>query len=244
MVEITRKQREIQQRTREILRVAKPILITEGFQALTMDRVAAHMQYAKGTIYSHFPNKEEIVLELAIEAMKLRHKLFDKAASGERPARSRLMTIGVACEFYTQRCSEEFQVEQWMRNANIWDKSSSERQLIIRECEAGCMQVVARLVRESLAQGDLPALNHLTPEEMVFGLWAITFGSQILTASSPSLQALGVFDPIRTIRIHCCRLLNGFGWQPIQSESEYLKLVEEISAEYFPQFEQIQREHR
>ncbi|MFM7928313.1 MAG: TetR/AcrR family transcriptional regulator, partial [Pirellula sp.] len=79
MVEITRKQREIQQRTRDILRVAKPILIAEGFQALTMDRVAADMQYAKGTIYSHFPNKEEIVLELAIEAMKLRHKLFDKA---------------------------------------------------------------------------------------------------------------------------------------------------------------------
>ncbi|MCE2811429.1 MAG: hypothetical protein LW850_13660, partial [Planctomycetaceae bacterium] len=145
---------------------------------------------------------------------------------------------------YTQRCTEEFQVEQWMRNANIWDKSSSERQRIIRECEAGCMQVVARLVRESLAQGELLALDHLTPEEMVFGLWAITFGSQILTASSPSLQALGVFDPIRTIRIHCCRLLNGFGWQPIQSEKEYLKLVEEISAEYFPQFEQIQREHR
>ncbi|MCE2811952.1 MAG: TetR/AcrR family transcriptional regulator [Planctomycetaceae bacterium] len=224
--------------------MAKPILIAEGFQALTMDRLASRMEYAKGTIYNHFPNKEEIVLALAIEAMKLRHKLFDQASTGDRPARIRLMTIGVACEFYTQRCTEEFQVEQWMRNANIWDKSSSERQRIIRECEAGCMQVVARLVRESLAQGELLALDHLTPEEMVFGLWAITFGSQILTASSPSLQALGVFDPIRTIRIHCCRLLNGFGWQPIQSEKEYLKLVEEISAEYFPQFEQIQREHR
>lgn len=244
MVEISRKQREIQQRTREILRVAKPILIAEGFQALTMDRLASRMEYAKGTIYNHFPNKEEIVLALAIEAMKLRHKLFDKAASGDRPARIRLMTIGVACEFYTQRCTEEFQVEQWMRNANIWDKSSSERQVIIRECEAGCMQVVARLVRESLSQGELPALDHLTPEEMVFGLWAITFGSQILTASSPSLQALGVFDPIRTIRIHCCQLLNGFRWQPIQSEQEYLKTVEDISAEYYPYFEQIQREHR
>jgi AcrR family transcriptional regulator len=244
MVEITRKQREIQQRTQEILRVAKPILIAEGLQALTMDRVASHMQYAKGTIYNHFPNKEEIVLELAIEAMKLRHKLFDAAASGDRPARMRLMTIGVACEFYTQRCPEEFQVEQWMRNANIWDKSSSERQVIIRQCEAGCMQVVARLVRESLEQGDLPALDHLSPEEMVFGLWAITFGSQILTASSPSLEALGVFDPIRAIRIHCCRLLNGFGWQPILDEHQYLKLVESIAAEYFPLFEQIQREHR
>jgi AcrR family transcriptional regulator len=59
MVELTRKQREIEQRTREILRVAKPILLREGFHALTMDRVAALMQYAKGTIYNHFPHKDK-----------------------------------------------------------------------------------------------------------------------------------------------------------------------------------------
>ena len=244
MVEITRKQREIQERSREILRVAKPILLSEGLQALTMDRVAASMQYAKGTIYNHFPNKEEIVLALAVEAMKLRHKLFQKAALPGRPARLRLMTVGVACEFYTQHCSEEFQVEQWMRNANIWDKSSSDRQSIIRECEAGCMQVVSSLVRESLADGDLPSLQQLSAEEMFFGLWAITFGSQILTASSPSLQALGIFDPIRSTRIHCCRLLNGFGWQPLHTVEEYLEIVDGISTEFMPLFEQIKREHR
>jgi AcrR family transcriptional regulator len=244
MVEITRKQREIQLRTQEILRVAKPILLAEGLQALTMDRVAALMQYAKGTIYNHFPNKEEIVLALALEAMKLRHKLFEKAASGDRPARIRLMSIGLACEFYTQRCTEEFQIEQWMRNSNIWDKSSPDRQTVIRQCEAGCMQIVAGLVRESLSHGELQSPKHLSPEEMVFGLWAITFGSQILTASSPSLQALGIFDPIRSTRIHCCQLLNGFGWQPILSVDEYLNLVEQIASEFFPQFEQIQREHR
>ncbi|MFM8573933.1 MAG: TetR/AcrR family transcriptional regulator [Pirellula sp.] len=244
MVTLSRKQREIQQRTQEILKVAKPILLGEGFQALTMDRVAAQMQYAKGTIYNHFPNKEEIVLALAIEAMRLRHSLFSTAASGDRPARIRMMTIGLACEFYTQYCPEEFQIEQWIRNSNIWDKSSPERQAIIRECEAGCMKTVASLVRESRAQGDLADIEQLSPEEIVFGFWAITFGSQILTASSPSLQALGIANPIRSTRIHCCQLLNGFGWKPCLSVDSYLTLVEEISAEFTPQFQAIQREHR
>jgi AcrR family transcriptional regulator len=244
MVELTRKQREIQERTREILRVAKPILLAEGIQALTMDRVASRMEYAKGTIYGHFSNKEEIVLSLAHEAMRLRHKLFQKAASGRRPARVRLMTIGLASEFYTQRCAEEFQVEQWMRQSNIWDKSSADCQTLIRNCEAGCMQIVSELVREGQTLGDLPTVERMSPEEMVFGLWAITFGSQILTASSPSLRALGIIDPIRSTRIHCCRLLNGFDWQPIHTVDEYLEMVDEISAEFYPQFEQIQREHR
>lgn len=244
MVEITRKQREIQLRTQEILRVAKPILLAEGLQGLTMDRVAASMQYAKGTIYNHFPNKEEIVLALAVEAMKLRRKLFEKAASENQPARIRMMSIGIACEYYTQQCTEEFQLEQWIRNSSIWDKSSLQRQTVIRECEAGCMQIVAGLVRESLAQGELQAQKLLSPEEMVFGLWAITFGSQILTASSPSLQALGIIDPIRSTRIHCCQLLNGFGWQPILSVEDYLAVVEQLASQLRPPFEQIQREHR
>jgi AcrR family transcriptional regulator len=59
MVEITRKQREIQQRTREILRVAKPILIAEGFQALTMDRLASRMEYAKERSTTTFPTKRK-----------------------------------------------------------------------------------------------------------------------------------------------------------------------------------------
>ena len=244
MVELSRKQREIQERTREILRVAKPILLAEGFQALTMDRVASLMEYAKGTIYGHFSNKEEIVLALALEAMRLRQKLFQKAASGTGLARRRIMAIGLASEFYTQRCTEEFQVEQWMRHSNIWDKSSPDRQTLIRNCEAGCMQIVSELVREGQAMGDLPTLERMSPEEMVFGLWAITFGSQILTASSPSLSALGIIDPIRSTRIHCCQLLNGFGWQPIHSVEEYLEMVDELSAEFHPQFEQIQREYR
>jgi len=257
MVELTRKQREIQQRSREILRVAKPILLHEGFHALTMDRVAASMQYAKGTIYNHFPNKEEIVLALAHNAMQLRQRLFALASQTPGRSRERLMCIGLACEFYTQHCREEFQIEQWMRHANIWDKSSTDRQACIRECEAGCMAIVAGLVREGIQTGDLPGprqaneLNTtstqptytlpLSPEEMVFGLWAISFGSQILTASSPSLPALGVMDPIRATRVHCCTLLNGFNWQPLLAVDAYLEQVEQMSAEVLPRFEEIQR---
>ena len=62
----------MEKRTSEILRVACPILIAEGFPGLSMERVASQMEDAKGTIYNHFPNKEEIVLVLAVESMELR----------------------------------------------------------------------------------------------------------------------------------------------------------------------------
>ena len=206
-----------------------------------MDRVASLMEYAKGTIYNHFPHKEEIVLALANDAMRLRKRLFEEAVSGDRSTRSKLMTVGLACEYYTQHCSEEFLLEQWMRNANIWDKSSPERQQHIRECEASCMQIVAGLVRAALESGDLPPLQRLNPEEMVFGLWAITFGSQILTASSPSLPALGIANPTQSIRVHCCTLLNGYGWKPLQQIEDYLREVDILAKDFFVRFEQTRR---
>jgi AcrR family transcriptional regulator len=244
MVELTRKQREIERRTGEILRVAKPILVREGFHALSMDRVAADMEYAKGTIYNHFPHKEEIVLALAVQSMELRRKLFEFSAAFAEHSRSRMMAIGVACEFYTHHCQEDFVIEQWMRNHSVWEKSSHQRQNLIRQCEAQCMAIVSGIVRDGVSESSLLVPAGMTNEEFVFGFWAITFGSQILTASSPSLPALGVHDPTRALRIHCATLLNGFEWRPMESLSEYLSKSDSLAGELMPRLHTLRDQHQ
>lgn len=236
MVELTRKQREIELRTAEILRVARPILIAEGFHALSMDRVASQMEYAKGTIYNHFPNKEEIVLALAVESMELRRNLFEKAAIHQKSTRFRMMSIGIACEFFTQNCHDDFVLEQWIRNQGIWDKSSERRQNLIRECEGRCMGIVAGLVRDAVANHDIVIPAGLSAEELVFGFWAINYGSQILTHTSPSLPSLGINNPANAIRVHCCTLLNGFGWAPHTEYSLYKEEVDRLCESLHPIF--------
>ncbi len=243
MVELTRKQREIELRTAEILRVSKPILVQEGFHALSMDRVAAQMEYAKGTIYNHFPHKEEIVLALAVESINLRRKLFEHASTYSERPRLCMMALGTACEFYSQKCSDDFVIEQWVRNTNIWEKSSERRQNLVRECEGDCMKVVSSIVRRAINHGDLLIPNEMTPEEFVFGYWAISFGSQILTYSSPSLAAIGIHNPFRAIRTHCCTLMNGFQWQPIMELPEYMEHVESICSKLEPIYQSMKAKH-
>ena len=201
-----------------------------------MDRVASQMEYAKGTIYNHFPNKEEIVLALAVQSMELRRSLFEMSASISVPSRQRMMALGSACEFFTQHCTEDFLVEQCIRNQNIWEKSSEQRQNLIRQCEGQCMGTVAGIVRDAIAQHELVIPKSLTPEEFVFGFWAINYGSQILTYSSPSLPAIGINDPFNAIRVHCCTLLNGFNWQPIMSIEEYGEAMKSINETLQPKF--------
>ncbi len=215
MVTLSRKQREIKEREGQILKLARPILLRKGSQALSMDRLAAQMEYAKGTLYTHFRNKEEIVLALAAESMELRLKMFEAASAASRVSRERLIAIGAACELYTQEYADHFRIEDWIRNSTIWGKASRERQDLVRQCEGRCMSIVSGIVRDAVAHGDLKLENDLTAEEMIFGFWAINYGSQVLAATSPSLLSLGVPNAPRAIRHHCFTLLNGFSWLPI-----------------------------
>ncbi len=244
MVELSRKQREIERRTLEILRVSRPILLQEGFQALSMDRVASQMEYAKGTIYNHFPNKEEIVVALAVQAMELRLELFKRGASVEGPSRVRLMGIGAACEFFTKSCMDDFLVEQWVRNNNIWDKTSEQRQALIRECEGHCMGIASSVVADGIQRGELIIPPPLSPQEFVFGFWALVFGSQLLTHSSPSLASIVILDPFNSIRVHSMTLLNGFDWQPLMSWETYQSTMEQLVETLTPQFQSIQAERQ
>ncbi len=180
MVTLTRKQREIQEREGQILRLARPILLREGYQALSMERLASAMEYAKGTLYNHFPNKEEIVLALAVESMELRFQMFEAAAGLSDLTRHRLLGIGAACELYTQKFRDHFAIEEWIRNSTIWDKSSSRRQELIKQCEGRCVSLVSEIVRTAVSQSDLVLREGMAAEEMIFGFWSINYGSQVL----------------------------------------------------------------
>jgi AcrR family transcriptional regulator len=229
METLTRKQREIQERERRILALARPVLVKEGYQALNMERLAAEMEYAKGTLYNHFPNKEEIVVALAIESLDVRRRMFEFAATQVVESRLRMTAIGCACDLYATQFSEHFAVEQLLRNVAIWEKSSGKSQALIQQCELRCMSVVSGVVRDAIAHGDLELPDFMQPEELVFGFWALTYGTHALIATSPSLPDVGVREPVRSMRFHAWTLMNGYNWAPLIRFEETEALMEELS---------------
>lgn len=105
MSTLTRKQREIQEREQRILAVARTALLEQGYLGLSMDAIAAHLEYSKGTIYNHFPCKEEIIIALALETNDKRLGMFERAAAwpglprepdGRRRGRSRAVRAAVS----------------------------------------------------------------------------------------------------------------------------------------------------
>jgi AcrR family transcriptional regulator len=225
---LTPKQREIRERESRILDIARPMVIDGGFATLSMDAIATELKTAKGTIYNHFRNKEEIVLALAIQAVECRLGLFNCAATMRGCPRQRVQAIGIACEVFTERYHEMFRIEQMVRHDAVWVKTSTKRQELLRNCESRCMHAVVGVVRDGIACGDLSGKHLPAVEDIVFGLWSLVYGGATLEFTSPSLSDVGIENSRRAIRRNCNALLDGLNWKPLYEPDRYEKWIEQV----------------
>src|SRR5947199_253172 len=58
---ISLKEKHRREREELIIRAAEEVLQEKGYYEASMDEIAARVGIAKGTIYTHFPGKEELV---------------------------------------------------------------------------------------------------------------------------------------------------------------------------------------
>src|ERR1700742_691332 len=66
MVVSERRQREKENLRQRIVDAARKIVVAEGFDALTIRRVAEAVEYAPGTLYLYFENRDAIARELCL----------------------------------------------------------------------------------------------------------------------------------------------------------------------------------
>lgn len=229
MTSLSPKQREIREREAKILDLARPIIASGGISALSMEAIAHQIHSAKGTVYNHFPNKEEIVLALAVQAVERRLELFNHAVMMRGKTRARVAAIGIACEFYADRHRELFQTEILIRNENLIEKTSPKRQEILRNCEGRCMHTVAGVIRDAVACGDLELQPSHSIEDIVFGLWSLVYGGLLIEVTSPSLVDVGIQNPRQAIRNNCNAMLDGLRWKPLYNREQYEAWVKSVS---------------
>src|SRR5947209_9614908 len=69
------KEKQRQERRTLILQIAEEVLMEKGYYETSVDEIAARVGIAKGTVYLHFPSKEDMVVAIlqrsAREAVEL-----------------------------------------------------------------------------------------------------------------------------------------------------------------------------
>ena len=229
----TRKQREIQERESKILSVAHKQFLQDGYHGLSMDRIAQELEYAKGTIYNHFPCKEEILAALANQAHQKRTDLFAQVAILPSGTRQRMAGVGAAAEFFARTYPHHFEVEKLIQSSSIWQKTSEKRRQALRNCESRCMEIVVGIVRDAIACGDLTLNEETRPEDIVFGLWSLSFGAYSIIAGSESLNDLGIEDPYLTVRHNMSLMIDGLNWRPLSHEQDFTPYFDELRETVF-----------
>lgn len=233
MKTLTRKQRELQEREARILEVSREVVVREGYHGLSMDRVAEALEYSKGTIYNHFSCKEDIILALAVQTTEKRTELFERAAAFRGRARERFLAIGVAAELFFRLYPDHFKLEQIIRSASIWEKTSEERRGVMRMCESRCTSIVGGVMRDAISQGDLTLPDGTCVEDFVFGVWSMAYGAFSIIATSDQLTQLGIADPFAAFRLNVTQLIDGLGWRPLSADYDFNATMDRIQSEVF-----------
>ena len=142
METLSPKKLEIQEREQKILATARSIVVREGYQSLSMERIADAVEYSRGTIYNHFSCKEEIVIALAEKGAAKRVEMFQEAASYQDGSRFRMLSICYAAERFVINFPDYFLFEQIFNLDSVREKTSHQRQQLIHTCEVQCMGIV------------------------------------------------------------------------------------------------------
>lgn len=88
-----RKERQKESLRQAILDTAREILLTEGYNSLSMRSIAKRIEYSPTTIYLYFKNKGEIIYHLSEEALAHQFEAIKAAGSPEQSPMMRLRAV-------------------------------------------------------------------------------------------------------------------------------------------------------
>lgn len=230
---LTRKQREIQEREELILETARDMLLEHGYLGLTMDRIAGAIEYSKGTVYSHFSSKEDVIVALAAKANDTRGEFFERVVAFSGRTRERILGIGIAVDLFSMLHPSWLRAEQIIHASSVSEKAHSDRMRELYSNENRCFDNVLGVAVQGIEAGDLPADTR--PENVVFGLWAMTYGAHLLQSSDMPLHEQGFDDPGAVLRANQHVLLDGYLWRPLTHEWDYEETERRILEEVFPE---------
>ncbi len=86
------KQQMLQAREEAIIQAVNQLLAEKGFDAMTVDEVAAQVGIAKASLYKHFPSKEDLACAAMVHVMQ-RAQAFLKTLPADAPPLEQLRTV-------------------------------------------------------------------------------------------------------------------------------------------------------
>lgn len=202
----TLKEKHRHEREQLILQVAEDVFAANGFFDTSMDEIAARVGIGKGTVYLHFPSKEELVKAIFTRDMHSFLSAIDEAVSTQPPlsARAKMEAIlrFMYSGFYSKRAqlfssiyhSPDLQRFFTQKNGglqDLWEQLAQRVRVVLEEGKSSgefakniptsVMLNAFFCLQSPRTYEALVVREHMSPEELVKHLEHIYFNG--ITAS-------------------------------------------------------------
>lgn len=151
----TLKEKQRLERENLILQEAEDAFLEKGFYETSMDEIAARVGIAKGTVYLHFPCKEDLVIALFTRSMEQCLTQIEEISATQQNVEDKLKAI---IKFiYTGMHSKQAQLMGAIFNSGNLKRLFSEKGKPVQELMHVLLARIADLLEEGRQKGEFDA---------------------------------------------------------------------------------------
>jgi AcrR family transcriptional regulator len=222
-------------RYRELLDVAREIVITSGLNGFSIERMAKSAGYSRPTVYAHFGSKEAVINSLAESNMEVASELMARAMEFEGSAREKAFALVLGYEVMARSHPEEFHMTEllgmpWVRTALPALIANAFRSMIEAYSDAMSSQV-----ERAVAAGELVLPPGMTVGSVVFQSLSMAYGIYTSIIKERIILALAESsDPWADARAALQCYWDGIGWRRSGGDGDHMVVADRFFKESFP----------
>lgn len=230
MAILSGKQREIVERDKLFLEVARTIFLQESFHDLTIGRIAQATGFSKGTVYQRFSCKEELIVELGIQGYEHLLSILQQAAAFSGRPRERIVAMGEVLGYYWAEYKDTARILAVFDSEPVLTKVRPELQAQLELRETHIFDFILNVVNEAIELGDLTIPSESTAKSLCFSLWALADGWVASRWKTGLVRHAGILNPLKDILRNAHRLMDAYEWRPLYDEWDYGETARKVRA--------------
>jgi len=192
----SRKEREYQVRREEILRAAEKIFAQNGFYNSTVAEIAKESEFAIGTLYQFFTNKEELYYTMMIEKFDLLYKTLQARVSENNTCLEKLRCLVEEVLSFIEQHVDFFKIYTWELNVLNSNMNNQLKDQLVGK-HFTYIQLISDVIKEGFKEGVLRQGNAEDLSTALVGMmnifsfnWIYNRQQEPLTSKVPTIVNL------------------------------------------------------
>ena len=202
-----RKEREKEQRRKDIIDAAERIFFSRGFENATMDEVAEMAELSKGTLYLYFRSKEDLQFSIFMRGSDKLMGLMKENMSEENDGYSNLLMLAESFVVFSKKYRHYFDLFMHFESSKMNNLNIDQVQIGIYLKEQSPLALVTQQVSRGMKDGSLRA--DLPVEVFSATLWSQMLGVLIVLNNKANLYEIFNLKAEEILQTHLELVSNG-----------------------------------